>query len=280
MVPWMSDARLVFLIWFVSIAVAVALFLVFVEIRVKKNKKRAAEKRREKTPIERMKIILARDGDVKRKFEIVGKTAKDYFKEEYGMSKGLDYSELAKEFDMRGKKLEAGFCKSMFELYYSNKELTEEGVGELGDMLVEMGRKKKLSKDMSKVPDVWDRLDRVFEKYKDVVGGKLGGYVASIRENSDRRARVEAREEHELSSWVKKAIRMGYDREGVSGLLKDAKKSSTEIKRVLNAYDKEATKASGEKRSTQLYGREGGVAQRVLQKEKDRLEGMEAFSVQ
>jgi hypothetical protein len=279
MVPWMSDARLVFLIWFVSIAVAVAVVLVFVEIRFKKKKERAAAARRRKTPIERMKIILNKEGDVKRKFEIVGKTAKNYFKEEYGMASGLDYSELAKQFEKREKVLEAEFCEKMFELYYSKRQVTEKGVEDLGEMLVEMDRKKKVSKDISKVPSVWERVDRVFGKKNDVVMSKWREYVASLREKMDRKARTKAREEHELLSWVKKAIRMGHDKKGLSDLLKDGGKSKYETKKILKIYDIEAARASGKKSSARLYGGEGGVAQRVIQKEKDRLEKMESLGV-
>lgn len=278
MVPWVSDARLVFLVWFVSIAVVVAVVLVFAEIKFKKKKEREAVRKREKTPIERMKIILNKEGDVKRKFDIVGKTAKGYFKEEYGMASELDYSELAKRFEKRGKMLEAEFCKRMFELYYSNKKVTEKGVGELGEMLVEMGKKKNFSKDISRVPGVWERMDRVLEERKNVVMNKVRKYVTSLREKLDRKARTEAREDHELLSWVKKAIRMGHDKKMLSALLKDGGKSNGEIKKILKVYDRETAMASGEKGGTRLYAGEGGIAQRIIQKEKDRLEGMEALS--
>lgn len=279
MVPWVSDARLVFLVWFVSIAIVIAVLLVFVEIKFKKKKEREAVLRREKTPIERMKIILNKEGDVRRKFEVVGKTAKNYFEEEYGMASELDYSELAKRFEKRGKVLESEFCKRMFELYYSKRQVTEKGVGELGEMLIEMNRKKKFSKDMSRVPSVWERVDRVFEERKDVIMNRFREYVISLREKLDRRARTEAREEHELLSWVKKAIRLGHNREGLFDLLKSGGKSNIEIKKILKIYDRELIRASEKKNGELLYNGGEGVAQRVIQREKDRLEKMEGLSV-
>lgn len=278
MVPWMSDARLVFLVWFVSIAVIIAVILIVVEIKFKKKKERDVIARREKTPIERMKIILNKEGDVKRKFEIVGKTAKNYFKEEYGMASELDYSELAKRFEERKKMLEAEFCKRMFELYYSEKQVTEEGIEGLGEMLVEMDRKKKFSRDISRVPDAWEKVDRVLEERKNVFMNKIREYVVSLRERLDRRARTEEREEYEISSWAKKAVRMGYSKEVLSDLLKKGGKSNGEIKKILKIYDKEKISASEKKKSAQLYSEDVGIAQRVIQKEKDRLERLEALS--
>jgi hypothetical protein len=278
MVPWISDARLVFLVWFVSIAVVIAVLLIFVEIKFRKKKKLAAVKRREKTPIERMKIILNKEGDIKRKFDIVGKTAKNYFKEEYGMAAELDYSELAKRFEKRGKVLEAEFCKGMFEFYYSDKQVTEKGVERLGEMLVEMGRKKNFSKEMSKVPSFWERMDRILDERKSVIMNKVREYITSLREKLDRKARTEARDEHELSSWIKKAIRLGHSRKVLSDLLKKGGKSNNDIKKILKVYDRELVLASEKKDSTLLYDGEVGVAQRVIQKEKDRLDKLETLN--
>ena len=278
MVPWVSDARLVFLVWFVSIAVVVAGLLIFAEIKFKRKKKHEATRKREKTPIERMKIILNRKGDVNRKFEIVGKTAKNYFQEEHGMANKLDYSELAKRFERSGKVLETEFCKKMFELHYSNKRVTEGRVEELGDLLVEMGRKKKVSKDMSKVPSVWERIDRFFGDIKKVVVSRFRARAASFNEKVDRDARTKSREDYELLSWVRKAIRMGHSKEMLSGLLKDGGKSGGEIKKILKIYDREIAVVSDKKTSARFYDGEEGVAQRLIQKEKSRLEKMEVLS--
>ena len=102
MIPVMSDARMAFLVYFVVAAIVVAVGLIFAEVYLKRKKIKAAQKRRNKTPIDRMKITLSRRGDLKKKLDVIGKTAKVYFKDDYGMPLKSDYSELAKEFEMRG----------------------------------------------------------------------------------------------------------------------------------------------------------------------------------
>ncbi len=274
MISLMNDTRVVFLIWFVFAAVVVASILIFIEIRTKRKMEAKATKRREKTPIDRMKIVLSKAGDVKNKLDVVGKTAKNYFKEEYGLSLKSDYSELARDFEKMGKSLEVEFCEGMFELYYSGKDLTEKRVEDLGEMLYEICRKKKIAKDISNVPSFWDRIDRVLFGIKDFVGKKIDEYTVARREKLERKARVVERQDHELVSWVRKAIRMGHDKMKVFNLLSDGKRSKRDVKKVLKVYEKEAKVIEKQlNNKVTMAGGGSGVAQRIIQKEKDRIEG-------
>lgn len=278
MVSLMSDSRVMFLIWFVVIAIVVAGVLIFVEVWLKRKKARESEAKKEKTPIDRMKISLSRGGNVRKKLDVVSKTAKSYFKEDYGISLKSDYSELVKEFKKRGKPLEVKFCEGMFEAYYSEKKVADKRVGELGDLLGEIYRKKKASESVSNVPNFWDKVGRFFGDKMDVVLREVEKYVAVRREGSERRARVVARKDHELLNWVKRAIGMGYDKVRVSSLLDDGGRSRRDVKRALNVYDKEASRVVRKNNRLQS-GDEGGVAQNIIRREKDRLDEMEALGV-
>jgi hypothetical protein len=195
------------------------------------------------------------------------------------MSLGVDYIEFAQEFEVKKKGLEVEFCKGMFELYYSDKGLTEERVGELGEMLVEIHKRKNVAKEMSEVPGFWAKIRRVFEEKKKKVTEKVGKYRSTQDEKEKRKARILDLKERESSNWVKKAIRMKYDKRNVSRLLKSGKRSGKEIKNILKMYDKQIMKMTKDKRVVRSDGGEGGIAQRIIEKEKDRLEGAEAPGV-
>jgi hypothetical protein len=265
----MSDARVAFLIWFIVIAIVIAAGLIFIEIRLKKKRVREAVKKKEETPVDRMKVFLAGDASIREKLDVVGTTAKTYFKDEYGLSRSLDYGELAREFKGRGQVLESEFCEKMFEAYYSNHKVTNKKLKDLGKMVAGIQRRKNVSERM-------DRMDIIFEHIRTIVMKELKKYSRARRERLLRKARVAAREDHELLSWVRKAIRMGYDETKVSSLLNDGKRSKRKVKKVLKVYGKEAVGLTKKKKHARLYSG-GGVARRIVEKEKNLLEGDGAY---
>ncbi len=275
MISLMSDSRVAFLIWFIIAAIVIAAVLIFIEVRLKKKRARDMVKEREQTPIDRMNIFLSRDVGVREKLDIIGKTAKDHFKEEYNLDSKLDYGELDKEFEDRGMKLEVTFCKNMFEAYYSNHELTEEKIKALADALSKIYRHKIIFNNVA-APGFLDR----FYGFLDSAGVKITKGIekhVNIRnERLERNARVSVRQEHELLSWVRKAIHMGYDKMNIMGMLADEGNSRKEVKKVLKIYDKEAVKVAKVAGNAIHYG-DNGLAYRIIQKEKDRLEEAGTF---
>jgi hypothetical protein len=267
MVSLMGDSRVAFLVWFIVVAIVVAAILIFVEIRLKKKKLLDSQKKQMKTPIDKMNIFLNKDVDVREKLDMIGKTAKDYFKEEYGLSKNLDYGELAKEFEKQKKGLEVKFCGEMFEAYYSNHKLTDVSIKSLGDTLIDISRKKKVAEDLSKVPGFWDSIDSKLKSVKDHVFKKVENHVSVQNEKLERKSRIKEREEHEMLLWARKAIRMGHSEEKVSSLLNNnGKLNKDEIRRILEVYRKELK--ISEKESVAV-NENLGVAQGIIQKEKD-----------
>lgn len=275
MISLMSDSRVAFLIWFIVAAIVVAVLLIFIEIRLKKKRARDIARIREQTPIDRMNIFLNKDVGVREKLDIIGKTAKDYFKEEYNLPIKLDYGELDKEFKNRGMAMEAIFCKSMFEAYYSNNELTKEKIRSLADALAKVYRHKVVFNNVA-APGFWDRFDGFLETAGIRITRKIEKRVNIRNERLEREARVKIRQEHELSSWVRRAINMGYDKMKIAGLLSDEGNDKKEVKKVLRIYDKEAVRAARDGSGVGSY-KGGGVAQRILQGEKDRLEKVDTL---
>ena len=278
MVSLMSDVRVMFLFWFVGIAIVVASVLIFIEIRIRKKKERATVKRKEKTPVDVVRAILVKKDDVRKKLDIVAKIAKDYFKEEYGLSLRLDYSGLKKEFEKKKKVLEVKFCDEMFELYYSDKELTDDRVGKAGETLIEIYRKKSLSENMSRVPGFWDKVDRFLGEKWENVCSKVNEHISVHSEKEVRKVRVAEREEHEITKWVGKAIAMGYSKMNIFNLLNNGERSRGEVKGMLKVYDREIEK-NAVKGEAGFYN-EGGVAQKIVQRQKDRLEGEDVHGVE
>jgi len=267
MISLMSDSRVMFLIYFVAIAIVVASILIIVEVKVRKKKRRLAEERKNLTPAQKVEVFLVGKKSLREKLNFIGETAKNFFKDEYGISLNSDYSELAREFNKKGKVLEVEFCKKMFKAYYSNNDFGEEDIRALGELF---GKIAKERKDAPGDPSFLDKVeDGVKEKLK-VVPSWVGGYVSARREKEERAERIAVREENERMRWVKAAIRGGYDKPKIKGMLDDGKRDKKEVERILEIYDKEVTKGSA---GYSGYG--SGIAGKIIKKEQDRLDEAE-----
>lgn len=270
MIPLMSDSRVAFLVYFISAAIFLAVILIFIEIGVRKKRAREAEIRRLRTPIDNMRVFLAGEASPREKLDVIGKTAKDYFKREYGISERMDYGELSKTFKEKGGETEALFCDEMFEAYYSNHSFGQEKIEELAGMLIQISSKKNPLITVN-VSSSGNKVGAFIEGAKGAVVEKIDSKVKARDEKIEREARTKERDEYELMSWVRRAIRMGYDEEKLLGLLDDGSRSKKDVKRVLSIYEDEVKKIEKEEGPVPTYYAEGGIAQRIIQKEKDRL---------
>ena len=271
MIPLMSDSRVMFLIYFVAGAIIVASILIIIEVRVRKKKREAAEARKNLTPAEKVQDFLRGKKSLREKLNFVGEHAKDFFKDEYGASLNSDYSELAKEFNKKGKVLEVEFCKKMFKAYYSNKDFGEDDIGALGELF------GKIVKEKASAPSAPSFLDKVEDGVKDklmAVPTWVGGYVSARQEKEEREKRIVVREENETARWVKTAIREGYDRPKLKGVLDDGKRGKKEMEKILGIYDKEVAKGS-----VGYSGYGSGIAGKIIKKEQDRLDEAEVSHV-
>jgi len=271
MIPLMSDSRVMFLIYFVAGAIVIASILILIEVKMRRKKRKLEEARRNLTPAQKVESFLLGNKSLREKLNFVGETAKNFFVEVYGVSLSSDYSELAKEFNSKGKVLEVEFCKKMFKAYYSNSDFGEEDIRELGELFVKIAKERE---NVPRDPSFLDKVeDGVKEKLK-VVPAWVGGYVSAKREKEERAERVALREENEMTRWVKAAIRGGYDRPKIKGMLDDGKRDKKEMEKILEIYDKEVAKSSV---SYSGYG--SGVAGEIIRKEQDRLDKAETSRV-
>lgn len=278
MVSLMSDARVAFLIWFVGAAILVASFLIFIEISLKKSRDKREAMLKVKTPIDKLRVFLEGDAPPRKKLDAIGKTAKDFFKEKYRLNEELDYGELHKHFDSSGRFLEANFCEEMFDAYYSNHDLDKRKVMRLFGMVNEIYLSRDVLGRVMSSPGFDDRIGMILESFKKPFSRKILDYVDSRNEKLARNARVAARQEYELISWVRKAIRMGYDKVNVFDILSDGNRSKKEVKKVMKVYDKESVKIKGKKTVDYYNSGGGGIAKRIVDSEKDRLKNSGTFT--
>ena len=272
MFSWMLDSRVVFLIWFIVIAIIVAAILIVVEIRARKKIKDKIEKTRILTPVDKVHNFLKNKIDAKKKLNFVAEVAKGYFKDEYGISSKVDYSGLIKEFKKRNKFDEVEFCKRMFKAYYSDDKMSEKKVEELAGLFADIFKKRESDKKVSNIrkDNFLDKFENSLKKKFVFVYNTIIEYLNFRRERSERISRSIARAEHETMKWVRKAIRQGYSRKKVKELLTDGRRGRKEIKNILNIYDGEKTKVS-----VSDIGAGEGIASKIIKKEIARLEDMQ-----
>jgi hypothetical protein len=233
-----------------------------------------AERLRVRGPVEKMQAFLKTKKSVSEKLGAVDKAAKEYFRESYGLSVGMDYGALLSEFEKKKRVEEAEFCKKIFEIYYSDKKLTLGVVEDLGKLLVEADGKKKRRDNISEVPSFLDKVVNFVQEKRDVVLREFKDYREKKGEDTVRMKRGVAKMELEIKKWVLDAIDRGYDKSGVSKLLKEGKRGWGKKKKILKVYDSELARAN-DKKARRMYGevkaKQGGIAERIIEKERSRL---------
>jgi hypothetical protein len=157
-----SDGRVKFLLGFVIVAIIVAAILTFVEISLSKKKLRRTKEAVDDAPIDDLRKFLKGHKTPREKLSFINRVAKEYFGRVYGTSAGVSYSVLIEKFRKIGRRDEVGFCKAMFDGYYSSKELTDDRVLVLGDLFIDVAKKKRKAEEVSTLPSVFDRVEGFF----------------------------------------------------------------------------------------------------------------------
>lgn len=142
-VSLISDGRIKFLLGFVIVAIIVASVLIFIEIRLKKKNEIEYINTIDKSIIEKINKFLKKNKTPKEKLDFIDKSAKEYFKEAYGIPLNSDYSKLINEFGKRNKKDETVFCKKMFSAYYLHKKINSNEVIDFGNLLIDIIKKEE-----------------------------------------------------------------------------------------------------------------------------------------
>jgi hypothetical protein len=277
MFSWMNDSRIVFLLWFVGIAIAVAVFLIFIEIRLKKRRKKEEEKKKEKSPVDDLRVTMEDAEKLKDKLILLDKAVKDYFVSKYKLDRRMSYASLKGEVEGRGNSMDIELCDKMFEAYYSDKKLT---IGKVKELLkvFEAAYEKRIALDKQNRPEgFWEIFDEFFERLSSAVIGSVENYVAIKGEAAERRTRRDEAKERELLSWVRRAVRMGYSKVNVLSLLDKEGRTKKEIDKIMEIYEREVVRRARDVSRKVFSGQ--GVAQRIVKDEKGRIEKGEAFGV-
>jgi len=223
MATLLSDGRILFLLVAIVFAIIFACVLIFIEFRIKRKDIGLIERMAIETPIYRMENFLMGDNSPKEKLSVVDKTAKAYFNRVYGTELNEDYSNLISKFNGMGLKLEAIFCKVMFEGYYLDDRLTDERVRKLGNMLVDVENKRMVDGEINRRATFMNFIDKVRDNII---------FVLTKR----RRLAEEKKVAREVDKKVSEKV---ADKNKKDSL--DIKKANLEIDRIEREYIKEKT---------------------------------------
>lgn len=273
MVSLITDSRVVFLLWFISIAIIVAGVLVFIEIRLKKRKEKEGEQIIEGTTIEKMQRFLKEENDIKTKLDFVNKSAKEYFRQRYGLSMGTSYSRLIEIFKKSNKKKEVDFCESMFEAYYSYKNLTNQDVLDLGELLVDIERIDMGRGEFVGNLDAKDKIQDFFSSAKKIVvqkNEKPKDNIEKLKLDIKKQQSLEVKERRVLSNldeMEKRKLSLIAER---NKTLEEAKKAKAMVERDV-IVDEDIKKGNVLPKIIPVSDSHG-FAQKTVMKEKARIE--------
>ena len=176
LVALLSDSRIKFLLLFIFVAIALAGILTYVEAKLRKKSKEALVVV-DRSGLGKMGRFLKEDKTPREKLDFVNRTAKEYFKELYGMSLNSSYSFLIENFKKHGRTNELAFCKAMFSTYYSYKELTDDRAVALGSLLVDVVRSKRKAEEISVVPSADERIKTLFMTWKKKISDDVKNFL-------------------------------------------------------------------------------------------------------
>ena len=183
--------------------------------------------------VEKMKKFLKLDKTPREKLDFVDKTAKEFFKDAYGLPLNSGYSTLIQEFEKKRKKNELAFCKAMFATYYSHKALSENRAIALGSLLIDIERGKKRADEISRMPGFMERIERFFDMRR-----KINGKKKILRKEARRSRKLELKRAAKRQSdlrVVKKREKVISKEKVVAMKIKAkvAKKSENKKKRLI-----------------------------------------------
>ena len=180
------DGRVIFLLGFVAIAVVLAGILALVEFRLRRKREKRVARVADNSAADKLRRFIKSDSAPREKLDFIDKMAKGYFNETYGTPLKTNYSALISEFDKRQLKNETvknessekspiqfgkneiAFCKTMFATYYSDKELDNERIELLANLLIGIERNKRKISEVPEVPVFIKKTDKVCEKLNGV----------------------------------------------------------------------------------------------------------------
>lgn len=294
----MSDWRVQFLFWFVVAAMVVAGVLIYIDVMLRKKQGKAIpEGSINNSLVVKMQKFLQLDKSVKEKLNFVNGTAKRYFKEIYGTPINFSYSALAKKLgknsttylgDSSLRENEIIFCRYMFAAYYSRKDLTDEDVKKLGNMLNQIEDLRKIqkvdsTKNVSSVEEKEGVVD-VSESHNQIERNLTNSKEANenlIIEENRKKALDDAKKERELEiarMQKLKEVEGSNDNSNISETVvvpKEQVSSANSIEKE-SAFNENSTKDYSP--SFEESNANSGVAQRIVENRKQIFDNMGGLS--
>lgn len=165
-----SAREIIYILIVIVLLVVVIVGLKLFERRLKKILKIHEESR---NLYYRRKIseLKSMKGSPEKIFDAINETARNFFKEAFNLSLNLEYLELVEEFKKKKKLLCMSFCKMMSDLNYSGKEIDEEKIKDLLELLEQIINKNKIySKEEG---EIIKKLDKNKAEAKSGFFGKI-----------------------------------------------------------------------------------------------------------
>lgn len=220
MATLLLDGRVRLLSIAVLFTLVVAGVLTFIELRIR-AKRIKVENKREDSLLLSLKKQLSSDKDPMTKLNILDRSVKGYFKENYGTNLNSDYSFLINEFGRTKRNDLALFCKKVFDAYYSLGGVSDSTVDNLFREFSYIFRKKLRDEEISRVPGSLERANRKFSNI-------VNYFVGNLRKLKKNYAKKKSRITRRLTFMkIKKEMR----RDRISKIKLENKRRSDEIRR-------------------------------------------------
>lgn len=187
------DSRIKYLIIFIFVAIVVAGVLSYFEHKLRKKTIAKKEKSAEESLIDYLGRCSLSDKNPTEKLALLDRSIKGYFRDSFGFNLNSSYSQLANEFEKKGKVDLAKFCKEIFSVYYSSEEISSSKVKGLFTSFegIVRSRKGKVLNVRGKTKDKFaGLLDNLFRKWK-LVKSKLISRKMEFKVHKD--AKVQAK---------------------------------------------------------------------------------------
>jgi len=182
------SVKVLVLLFILLVFLVIALVIVVLEYRIRQRQKRKFTEQVENTRLAKLTKSLNKAKTANQRLEVIDKHAKSLLRERHHITTNHSYSELVKILEQKRAYEYSGFCKKMFEAYYSDDDLSDEKVKELLRMLTRLIRETEVFLDPEKY-----NVEKLYPKDEDD-DGKPEPVSAQIKKTHSER-RIEAQKE-------------------------------------------------------------------------------------
>jgi type I site-specific restriction-modification system R (restriction) subunit len=140
---FLVNTRTLSILMILTFFLFLGIFLLILEIKMKKEQKKELIRTVESNKITELKKDLSNSKSKKEKLDSINKHIKNLFKERFRFCSQKSYSELYDIFNNQKLYRYSKLCEKMFQAYYSNEEITQDGLKEIIILLISLMRENK-----------------------------------------------------------------------------------------------------------------------------------------